>query len=77
MIFRANTQRDEVEVVDGDGFVIDEWDRYEALGHIADITTALADLWPEPEKNWDRDPQREDLSGRIGQKKARQRSVRK
>jgi hypothetical protein len=61
--------------VNGDDVV--SLDRYEAMGVIAELTAAMSELWPEPEPGWNRDPNREDLSGRIGKKQARDRSVRK
>lgn len=43
-------------------------DRYEATGLIAELAHALAAIAPPVERGWEQDPNRENLSGRIGQR---------
>lgn len=43
-----------------------ELDRYAALGLLAELAHALAAIAPPPERGWESDPNRENLSGRIG-----------
>lgn len=52
----------------------EELDRYEVTGLIAELAHALAAIAPPPDPGWHRDPNREDLSGRIGQKRAARRT---
>lgn len=46
--------------------IVAHLERHEAVGLVGKLSDAIAELWPDLDPNWNRDPNREDLSGRIG-----------
>lgn len=44
-------------------------DRYAVIGLMADLSSALAECWPDSDPRWKSDPNREDATGRIGKQR--------